>query len=108
MYYSLFIKYIFYLSSGELSGKYDVLRVFLWARNRVEGGKDPGAFVIATCELAGHILIYNKEEYKTMDWKRVAMAQKYSCDKTFDEVKPKVLEMLEKLSNSRFDLKDEL
>ena len=24
-------------------GQYDVIRVFLWARNRVEGGKDPGA-----------------------------------------------------------------
>ena len=89
-------------------GKYDVIRVFLWARNRVEGGKDPGAFVIATCELAGHILIYNKEEYETMDWKRVAMAQKHSCDNTFNEVKPKVIELLEEISNSKFKSKDEL
>ena len=82
------------------SGRYDVIRVFLWARNRVEGGKDPGAFVIATCELAGHILIYNKDEYDNMDLNRVAKAQRESCDKTFNEVKPKVVELLQRLSSS--------
>ena len=85
-----------------------MIRVFLWARNRVEGGKDPGAFVIATCELAGHILIYNKEEYDNMDWNRVASAQRESCFETFNEVKTKVLEMLESLSNSTFHSKDEM
>ena len=99
---------IYYFSASESFERYDVIRVFLWARNRVEGGKDPGAFVIATCELAGHVLIYDKVEYDTMDWKRVAGAQKESCDKTFHEVKPDVIEMLATLSTSTFETKDEL
>jgi len=43
-----------------------------------------------------------------MDWKRVAIAQKHSCDNTFNEVRPKVLELLEYMSNSKLKLKDEI
>ena len=95
-------------SASEPFENYDVIRVFLWARNRVEGGKDPGAFVIATCELAGHVLIYDKEEYDKMDWHRVADAQKESCDKTFNEIKQDVIQMLATLSTSKLKTRDDL
>ena len=107
-YYSSFDMNLFDLRVTDTSGRYDVIRVFLWARNRVEGGKDPGAFVIATCELAGHILIYDKDEYDNMDLKRVAKAQRESCDETFNEVKPKVLELLQRLSSSKYKYRDEM
>ena len=79
--------------------KYDVIRVFLWARNTVEGGKDPGAFVIATCELAGHILIYDREEYDSIVWSKIAKAHQEACETTFVEVKPKILQLLANLNS---------
>ena len=84
----------FYFSNGSTPNTYDVIRVFLWARQTVEGGKDPGAFVIATCELAGHILIYNRQEYDSIGWKKIKEAHQEACDTTFAAVKPKVIQLL--------------
>ena len=63
----------------------------------MEGGKDPGAFVIATCELGGHILIYDRQEYDSIDYTKLSTAQKDTCQSTFVSVKPLVLQMLSSL-----------
>lgn len=52
--------------------------------------------MIAASELAGHILIYNKDKYDNMNLKRVAKALKNSCDKKFNKVKSKVVEFTAK------------
>ena len=64
----------------------------------MEGGKDPGAFVIATCELGGHILIYDRQEYDSIDYSKISNAQKDTCQSTFVSVKPLVLQMLSSLN----------
>ena len=66
---------------------YNVIRFFLLARSRDEGDENPGPFLIATCELAGHIWIRNKNEYDSINLKRVAKAKNESCDKKFNEVR---------------------
>ena len=60
----------------------------------MEGGKDPGAFVIATCELAGHILIYDREKYDTIVWSEIVKAHEETCQNIFNIVKPKVMHAL--------------
>ena len=90
---------IFNFRNDTTPDKYDVIRVFLWARNTVEGGKDPGAFVIATCELAGHILIYDREEYDSIGWNKIAKAHQQACESTFVEVKPKIIQLLDNLDS---------
>ena len=87
----------FHFRKSGGSDEYDVIRVFLWARCTVEGGKDPGAFVIATCELGGHILIYDRQEYDSIDYTKISNAQKDTCQSTFVSVKPLVLQMLSSL-----------
>ena len=82
-----------------------MIRVFLWARNTVEGGKDPGAFVIATCELAGHILIYDRKEYDSIVWEKIAKAHQDACESTFVEVKPKIIQLLANLNSSTDKIK---
>ena len=64
----------------------------------MEGGKDPGAFVIATCELGGHILIYDRQEYESIDYSKISKAQKDTCQNTFVSVKPTILQMLSSLN----------
>ena len=71
------------------------------AKNRVEGGNNPGAFVINTCELSAHILISNKDECDNMDLKSVEKALKKSCDKKLDEFKSNAVGLPKCLSNSR-------
>ena len=34
------------------------MRLFVWARETVEGVRDPGPFGIASCELSGQLLVY--------------------------------------------------
>ena len=98
MYKKLFKEFDFRNKVRE--DKYDVVRVILWARSTVEGGKDPGAFVIATCELAGHILIYNRQEYESIKWNKITKAHHEACESTFYAVKPKVLHQLSNLKSS--------
>merc|ERR1719186_848005 len=54
---------IFITRGSGLAGGSDLshVRVFVWARDSVLGTKDPGAFVIAVCELSGQILVYQEE-----------------------------------------------
>ena len=49
-------------------------RVFLGSKNRVDRGKDPGGFMIATCHQVGHILISNKDKCDKIDLKWVTKA----------------------------------
>ncbi len=57
---------VFVTRGSRLDGKgendpIDTLRVFVWARNKIVGSKDAGAFVMAVVELAGQMLCYNEE-----------------------------------------------
>jgi len=50
---------------GQRQGQdYDAVRVIVWARTKLVGVKDPGAFVVAVCELSGQILCYDKDKYE--------------------------------------------
>jgi len=53
----------------------DQARVIVWARESVVGAKDPGAFVMAVCELSGQVLLYEDSAYETITEEQVAAAQ---------------------------------
>lgn len=64
-----------------------VIRVFVWGRESVIGSKDPGAFVIAVCELAGQILIYQEDFFQVVTESDVAQKQKEATKAVFERVK---------------------
>ncbi len=61
------------------SGRADALRVFVWAREKLVGTKDAGAFVVAVCELAGHILCYDEARYGALEEEEVSAALRGAC-----------------------------
>ncbi len=76
--------------SGVDKESIKALRILVWAREKVVGSKDPGAFVIAVCELAGQILVYDEEKYRVLTEEDVAQAQRDAVANTFQVFKPKV------------------
>ncbi|XP_059090867.1 GDP-D-glucose phosphorylase 1-like [Tigriopus californicus] len=71
----------------DRDSKDQVVRVFVWGRESVIGSKDPGAFVIAVCELAGQILIYQEEFFKNVSEADVARKQREATQFVFAKVK---------------------
>merc|ERR550519_198613 len=82
---------IFITRGAGASGGEDLshVRVFVWARESVLGTKDPGAFVVAVCELSGQILVYQEEAFKSITEEEVAEAQRNACHKIFHSIKSK-------------------
>ena len=69
---------------------YDALRIYVWAREKIIGSKDPGAFVMAGCELSGQILCYDEKQFNSVDEAEVARIQRETCSKIFQLVKAQV------------------
>jgi len=82
---------IFITRGSGLAGGSDLshVRVFVWARDSVLGTKDPGAFVMAVCELSGQILVYQEEAFKSITEDQVVEAQRNACHQVFHSVKKK-------------------
>lgn len=76
---------------------YDALRIYVWAREKIIGSKDPGAFVMAACELAGQILCYDEKQFNAMDEAEVTKVQTQTCTATFELVKPQIMKLLASL-----------
>lgn len=65
----------------------------MWSRNKIIGTKDPGAFVMAVCELAGQVLLYDEEKYKNLDEDSVADAMSEAVKETYDAKKEEILKL---------------
>ena len=70
-----------------------MIRILIWARESMFGHKDPGDFSIAVCELAGQMLIYNKEAYATLSEETVIEAHRQTCETAFRAVKTPLIEL---------------
>ena len=68
------MKEIFAASHTGLHALFLHNRIFVWSRNKIVGTKDPGAFVMAVCELAGQVLLYDEDRFKTLDEDGVSAA----------------------------------
>ena len=55
------------------------------------GTKDPGAFVMAVCELAGQVLLYDEERFKTLDEDGVSTAMAEAVWETHMEKRDQIL-----------------
>lgn len=55
------------------------------------GTKDPGAFVMAVCELAGQVLLYEEDKFKTLDEDGVSAAQIEAVRETHMEKREAIL-----------------
>lgn len=73
---------------------YDVLRIFVWARDKIVGRKDSVAFLIAVCELSGQILCYDEKKFNELEEREVAEAQRKACHDMFQEVRDKVKSLM--------------
>ena len=63
----------------------------MWSRNKIVGTKDPGAFVMAVCELAGQVLLYDEERFKTLDEDGVSTAMAEAVWETHMEKRDQIL-----------------
>ena len=70
-----------------------MIRIIIWARQSIFGHKNPGDFSIAVCELAGQMLIYNKEAYVKLTEETVIEAHKETCETTFQTVKEPIMKL---------------
>ena len=75
---------------------FDVIRIFVWARENVVGNKDPAAFVIAVCELSGQLLIYDRHKFESIAEDEIEVAIVETCGRVFEQIRPKVVELFEK------------
>ncbi|XP_032789201.1 GDP-D-glucose phosphorylase 1 [Daphnia magna] len=74
---------------------YDTLRVFLWAREPAFGAKkDYGGMNPALCELAGHLLMTDHEEYETMTERMVSNIFDNLTASLFQRLLPKIPQLL--------------
>ena len=71
----------------------DTLRVFVWAREKIVGVKDPGAFVMACCELSGQILCYDETRFEGMGEEEVVEAMGRATEHVVEAVRGKVVEL---------------
>eukprot|EP00667_Euglena_gracilis_P012337 EG_transcript_12660 len=81
---------------GECIGAtntYSVVRIFVWAREKVAGAKDPAAFSVAVCELSGQVLLYQPADFERVTEAEVAAAFRATCCATFEAVRPRVREL---------------
>lgn len=72
---------------------YDAIRIYVWAREKIVGMRDVGAFVIAVCELSGQILCYDEKRFGLIEEDEITQAQRTTCKETMDTVKPKIKEL---------------
>ncbi|XP_077522451.1 GDP-D-glucose phosphorylase 1 isoform X1 [Amblyomma americanum] len=77
-----------------------VVRVYLWARQSCYGAKDESALNVALCELAGHVPMKNEEGYQAATEDFVAEELRRLCDKTFAEVRSRILALNQSGGNS--------
>lgn len=71
------------------------LRVILWPRKSSLGVKSSSAFNVAVCELAGHLPIYNEEDYHTMTDEKACLllSQTAVSQEEFQQIKVDVIEI---------------
>jgi len=70
-------------------------RVIVWPRESVVGAKDPGAFVMAVCELSGQVLMYEDSAYETITEEQVAAAQAAATTRLYEKLSPSVEQLFE-------------
>lgn len=83
----------------EISGtsskrSYDALRIFVWARSKHVGSRDPSAVSMAVCELGGQIMVFDQESFNNIGEEEVARAQRDVASAVFSEVKEKVAKIM--------------
>ena len=76
------------------NGKYDALRIYVWARAKQVGSRDPLAVAMAVCELAGQIMVFDQSHFDGIGEEEVAAAQREATALVYDQVKDKVKELL--------------
>ena len=81
------------LSSTEVNHFYCPTRIFVWSRNKIVGMKDPGAFVMAVCELSGQVLLYDEEKFKTLDEDGVSAAMAEAVRETHMQKREEILRL---------------
>ena len=69
---------------------YDAVRVFVWARETVTGGKDPAAFNVAVCELSGQLLIYDDATHRNIAEEDACRVLHKACQDAFTQVRPQI------------------
>uniref|UniRef100_A0A023FYJ2 GDP-D-glucose phosphorylase 1 n=1 Tax=Amblyomma parvum TaxID=251391 RepID=A0A023FYJ2_AMBPA len=77
-----------------------VVRVYMWARQSSYGAKDESALNVALCELAGHLPMKNEEGYQAATEDFVSEELRRLCDKTFAEVRSRILALNECVNSS--------
>ena len=81
------------MSSIEANDFYSPTRIFVWSRNKIVGMKDPGAFVMAVCELSGQVLLYDEEKFKTLDEDGVSAAMAEAVRETHMQRREEILRL---------------
>ena len=81
------------MSSIEANHFYSPTRIFVWSRNKIVGMKDPGAFVMAVCELSGQVLLYDEEKFKTLDEDGVSAAMAEAVRETHMQKREEILRL---------------
>uniref|UniRef100_UPI00398F2AF2 GDP-D-glucose phosphorylase 1 n=1 Tax=Pristiophorus japonicus TaxID=55135 RepID=UPI00398F2AF2 len=81
----------------EDTGSRDGVRLILWPRRSVFGVKEPAAFNVALCELAGHLPVNNPEDYSSLtEEKALEIIRKYLLpEEELSQLRLEIAEFLE-------------
>ena len=80
-------------NNSDNSSNYNALRIYVWARAKHVGSRDPAAVAMAVCELGGQIMVFDQEHFDGIEEKEVAEAQSEATHAVHQQVKDKVKEL---------------
>nr|XP_045608952.1 GDP-D-glucose phosphorylase 1-like isoform X1 [Procambarus clarkii] len=81
------------LDGNSIAGRYDTIRVILWARKLCYGIKDITVFAAAACELAGHVPIYSSEHWSGLSEEAITHTTKSVCEDHFVAMNDKITKL---------------
>ncbi|XP_011307882.1 GDP-D-glucose phosphorylase 1 [Fopius arisanus] len=81
------------LSSKNIDGLYDDMRIYIWPRQSVSGIKDTTGIHTASCELFGHLNIRNEEFYQQLTEIQVDKILTDTVSNVFDQVLKDIIDL---------------
>lgn len=81
----------------DASSSYKAVRIIVWPRQKCSGAKEAGSHVIAVCELAGMVLMYDQKHFDTISYEEIAAELRDTCEETYFSIKDLVLSEIRKV-----------
>ncbi|XP_042209345.1 GDP-D-glucose phosphorylase 1-like isoform X1 [Homarus americanus] len=88
------------LEGSSHSGRYNTIRVVLWARKLCYGIKDISVFAAAACELAGHLPIYSSDHWCSLSEEDITPTTRIVCEESFATIVPKIVKLFGEINNT--------